>query len=112
MSLFLLSSPLWSSFYPATKYHSSELLTYLSIAQCSVVHYDINDTVYYYYCSCEVDLIELRLASINLLLSMIGLPLHFLNQPLPGTEDTVLCTFMRKEREGKAYTIPGSYYIQ
>ena len=39
-----------------------------------------------YYCfRCDVvDVVELRQASINLLLSMIGLPLHFLNQPLPG----------------------------
>ena len=41
------------------------------------------------YFRCEVvDVVELRQASINLLLSMIGLPLHFLNQPLPGM-DTV-----------------------
>ena len=44
-----------------------------------------------------MDLVELRLASINLLLSMIGLPLHFLNQPLPGTEHSVLCIYEREE---------------
>ena len=44
-----------------------------------------------------MDLVELRLASINLLLSMIGLPLHFLNQPLPGTEHSILCIHEKEE---------------
>ena len=35
-------------------------------------------------CRWVVDLHELRHASIDLLLSMICLPLHFLNQPLPS----------------------------
>ena len=53
-----------------------------------------------------MDLVELRLASINLLLSMIGLPLHFLNQPLPGTEHNILCMCERgeeREREREGY---------
>lgn len=39
---------------------------------------------------CMVDSQELRHAGIQLLLSILSLPLHFLHQPLPGTSGQVL----------------------
>ena len=59
-----------------------------------------------------MDLVELRLASINLLLSMIGLPLHFLNQPLPGTEHSVLCIYEREEERERVREREGKWYGQ